>query len=74
MSPILSGITGDEYFYFVHSYYAAKGDETIASCGYINEFSAALQNGNYYGLQFHPEKSSKAGEMILRNFLGMGDG
>ena len=70
-SPLLSGVTSDDYFYFVHSFYAAKGAETIASCDYIHEFSAALQNGNYYGLQFHPEKSSKAGEKILRNFLGM---
>ncbi len=70
-SPLLTGITAEEYFYFVHSFYAAKGAETIASCDYSMEFSAALQNGNYYGLQFHPEKSSKAGERILRNFLGM---
>ncbi|NQT59112.1 MAG: imidazole glycerol phosphate synthase subunit HisH [Bacteroidetes bacterium] len=70
-SPLLAGVTTEEYFYFVHSFYAAKGAETIAACDYIIEFSAALQKGNYYGLQFHPEKSSKAGETILRNFLGM---
>ena len=78
-SPLLAGITTEEYLYFVHSFYATKGAETIASCSYIIEFSAALQNGNYYGLQFHPEKSSRAGETILKNFLeiqsdaGLGD-
>jgi glutamine amidotransferase len=59
----------DQYFYFVHSFYAEQGNDTAASCDYILPFSAALQRGNFYATQFHPEKSGKAGARILENFV-----
>lgn len=55
--------------YFVHSYYAELCSETIATTDYILEFSAALQKDNFYGTQFHPEKSAGVGSKILKNFL-----
>ena len=55
--------------YLVHSYYAGLCDETIATCNYVQPYSAALQKDNFYGVQFHPEKSADAGERILKNFL-----
>lgn len=58
-----------QYVYFVHSYYAAVGDDTAAVCNYINPFSAALQRDNFYATQFHPEKSGTVGARILENFL-----
>jgi glutamine amidotransferase len=57
--------------YFVHSYYAEICEETIATCNYIKPFSAALQKDNFYATQFHPEKSAKVGERILKNFLAL---
>jgi len=57
------------YCYFVHSYYAALGEHTIATANYIQPYSAALHKGNFYGVQFHPEKSAETGERILKNFL-----
>ena len=59
------------YCYFVHGYYAALGEHTIATADYIQPYSAALHKGNFYGAQFHPEKSAKAGEQILKNFLSL---
>ncbi len=56
-------------FYFVHSYFAEVGSETIATCDYISPFSAALRKDNYYAVQFHPEKSADIGEKLLENFL-----
>jgi glutamine amidotransferase len=53
----------------VHSYYASIGEHTIATSDYILPYSAALQKNNFYGVQFHPEKSAEAGEQILRNFI-----
>ncbi|MFS4468364.1 imidazole glycerol phosphate synthase subunit HisH [Maribacter sp. 2210JD10-5] len=61
----------EDYIYLVHSFYAPKCNETIATCFYDLEYSAALQKDNFYGTQFHPEKSGEVGERILRNFLGM---
>ncbi len=55
--------------YFVHSYYAELCNETISECNYIKPFSAVLKKNNFYACQFHPEKSSKAGEQLLKNFL-----
>ena len=57
------------YVYFVHSYYAAVGGHTIATCDYIGEFSAALHRDNFYATQFHPEKSGTIGAKILENFI-----
>lgn len=59
------------WFYFVHSYYAELGPDTAAEASYGIPFSAALARDNFYGVQFHPEKSAAAGEALLRNFLAL---
>ncbi|MFA0085874.1 imidazole glycerol phosphate synthase subunit HisH [Vibrio sp. 10N.261.51.F12] len=69
--PLFSGIEDSEYFYFVHSFGMQVGDYTIAQCDYGTAFSAAIQSENYYGVQFHPERSSKAGSKLIQNFLEM---
>ena len=69
-SPLFDGLHDHPYVYFVHSYYAATGAHTIATSSYPEPFSAALKRGNFYALQFHPEKSGYIGEVILRNFMG----
>jgi imidazole glycerol-phosphate synthase subunit HisH len=68
-SELFEGITINDNFYFVHSYYAAICKNTIATCNYILPFSAAMQKNNFYATQFHPEKSADVGERVLRNFL-----
>jgi glutamine amidotransferase len=68
-TPLFSGIPENAYVYFVHGYYADLGKDTIATADYTKPYSAALNKDNFYGVQFHPEKSSAAGEQILRNFL-----
>ena len=68
-SALLKGIGDQGYAYFVHSYYAPVHDSTMAQTDYILPFSAMIQKNNFYGCQFHPEKSGKAGEKILRNFI-----
>ena len=66
---LFSDLKENEYMYFVHGYYAEKGNDTFAKANYILEYSAALKKDNFYGVQFHPEKSSEAGQKILENFL-----
>ncbi|WP_405382159.1 imidazole glycerol phosphate synthase subunit HisH [Maribacter sp. LLG6340-A2] len=61
----------EDYIYLVHSFYAPLCKETIAQCSYDINYSAALKKDNFYGTQFHPEKSSDVGEKILENFLKM---
>ncbi|MFT4971649.1 MAG: glutamine amidotransferase [Saprospiraceae bacterium] len=68
-SPIFRGIQLENDVYFVHSYYAEITADTTAICDYILPFSAAMQRGNFYATQFHPEKSGEIGEGILLNFL-----
>lgn len=68
-SPIFKNVKEMEYMYFVHGYYAEKSVDTIASTNYGLEYSSALQKDNFYGVQFHPEKSSDAGQKILENFI-----
>lgn len=68
-STLFNGISADENFYFVHSYYAEISKETTAVCDYIIPFSASMQKDNFYATQFHPEKSSDVGEQLLLNFL-----
>ena len=68
---IFDGIPDGSLFYFVHSYYAALGDCTIGVADYILPYSAALHRDNFYGVQFHPEKSAEAGERLLTNFIGL---
>ena len=67
--PLFHKIEENSFAYFVHSYFAAKGKHTVASTNYIKEYSSALQKNNFYGVQFHPEKSAKVGEQIIQNFL-----
>lgn len=68
-SELFKGIAENEYMYLVHSYYAPLCAETIAKTNYGLEYSSALENENFYGTQFHPEKSGDIGEKILGNFL-----
>ncbi|SFC27022.1 glutamine amidotransferase [Flagellimonas taeanensis] len=68
-TDLFKGIPDKSYIYLVHSFYAPLGQETIASSEYGLEYSAALQKENFYGVQFHPEKSSDIGSTILNNFL-----
>lgn len=70
-SELFSGIKEQEYVYLVHSFYVAECDETIASTEYGVEYTTAIKKDNFYGVQFHPEKSSDAGEKILENFLNI---
>lgn len=68
-TPLFTDILEDSYCYFVHGYYASKGEHTIATTDYGGEYSAALNKANYYGVQFHPEKSAAIGQKIIENFL-----
>jgi glutamine amidotransferase len=68
-SDLFKGIAENEYMYLVHSFYAPLCTETIATTNYELEYSSALENDNFYGTQFHPEKSGDIGEQILGNFL-----
>ncbi|PQJ76120.1 imidazole glycerol phosphate synthase subunit HisH [Polaribacter gangjinensis] len=68
-SPLFEGVKENEFMYLVHSYYADLCDETIAKTDYELEYSSALQKDNFYGVQFHPEKSGIIGSKILENFL-----
>lgn len=68
-SKLFSNVAEKEHIYLVHSFYAPICEETIAQAYYELEYSAALQKDNFYGTQFHPEKSSIVGEQILKNFL-----
>lgn len=67
--PLFTGMDQDPYCYFVHSYHAELCEDTNAVTEYGVRFSAALGRDNFYGVQFHPEKSAGAGELILKNFL-----
>jgi len=66
---LFKGLPANTYCYFVHGYYAALGQHTIATADYILPYSAGLHKNNFYGVQFHPEKSAAAGEQILKNFI-----
>mgnify|MGYP000408918183 CR=1 FL=1 len=68
-SDLFKEISENEYMYLVHSFYAPLCAETIATTNYELEYSSALENNNFYGTQFHPEKSGDIGEQILGNFL-----
>ncbi|PCH76159.1 MAG: imidazole glycerol phosphate synthase subunit HisH [Flavobacteriaceae bacterium] len=70
-SPLFKGIKEMEYQYFVHSYYVPSTPQQIASCTYEFDYAAALQHENFYGVQFHPEKSGEAGERLLKNFINL---
>jgi len=66
---LFDGLSKQGHMYFVHSYYAELCPDASAVCDYITPFSAAIQKNNFYGVQFHPEKSGEAGEKLLLNFL-----
>ena len=68
---LFKNVTENSYCYFVHGYYAAKGEHTIAATNYVQPYSSALHKNNFYGVQFHPEKSATAGEQILKNFIDL---
>ena len=68
-TDLFKNIQGNSYCYFVHGYYAAKGEHTIATTDYVQPYSSALRKNNFYGVQFHPEKSATTGEQILKNFI-----
>ena len=66
---LMKGLGEHPYVYFVHSYYVPVCEETIAIADYILPYSASMHKDNFYACQFHPEKSGKVGEQILKNFL-----
>ena len=66
---LFEGFSREPYVYFVHSYYVPDNGYRIAVCNYQCRFAAAIRKENFYGCQFHPEKSSRTGEMVLRNFI-----
>ena len=68
-SRLLAGVRDGAYAYFVHGYYCPIGDATVASADYGEEFSGVVEQGNIYGCQFHPERSSDMGAQIIKNFL-----
>ena len=72
-SPLFKGIAENEYMYLVHSFYAPLCPEAIATTNYELEYASALQENNFFGTQFHPEKSGDVGEQILGNFLKFKD-
>ena len=67
--PLLSGINRKHFVYYVHGYYAPLNECTIATCKYIQNFTAVVAKDNFLGVQFHPEKSGRVGSMLLQNFL-----
>lgn len=70
-SPLLSGFDVATRFYFVHSFAGPVNEFTLASCTHGTTFAAVVQRGNYWGVQFHPERSGVAGARLLRNFLAL---
>jgi glutamine amidotransferase len=70
-SPLFNDIAEGSYVYFVHSYFVENGQFTIAETPYGVDFSAAVKHENFYGVQFHPEKSGRVGAKILENFLNL---
>ncbi len=70
-SDLFTSVPENSFAYFVHGYYATLGAQTIAKTDYILTYSAALQKDNFYGVQFHPEKSALVGEQIIKNFIAL---
>jgi glutamine amidotransferase len=68
-TSLFKSVPENSFIYSVHSYYAELCDETIATCNYVQPYSAGLRKNNFWGAQFHPEKSAVIGEQILKNFL-----
>ena len=70
-SPLYNGLNEGDYVYFVHSYYVPVCQDTIATADYILPYSASMHRDNFYTCQFHPEKSGKVGEQIIKNFIDL---
>lgn len=70
-TSLFNDVPENSYAYFVHGYYAALGNHTISTSHYIQPYSSALRKNNFYGVQFHPEKSAIIGEQIIQNFLSI---
>lgn len=68
-TPLFHAVPPGSFVYYVHSYYADMGSHTIATTEYILPYSASLHRDNFYGVQFHPEKSAVTGEQIIKNFI-----
>ena len=70
-APLFKGIDSGSYFYFVHGFAVALSEFTMASCQYGMDFSAAIHKDNFFGVQFHPERSSDVGAQLLKNFIDL---
>jgi glutamine amidotransferase len=70
-TPLLHGIAADARFYFVHSYAGPVNAHTLATATHGTPFAAVVQRGNFYGVQFHPERSGLPGAQLLKNFLAL---
>lgn len=70
-TDFFNGVAENSFAYFVHGFYARLGANTIATTDYIQEYSSGLHKNNFYGVQFHPEKSAEVGEQIIQNFLAL---
>lgn len=70
-SPLFAGVADNSYIYNVHSFYAADSEHTIALCNYGVAYAAAIHKDNFFGVQFHTEKSADTGDRILQNFLSL---
>jgi len=68
---LFKGIPENSHVYFVHSYCVGENQYSLADCNYIKPFSAAIQKNNFFATQFHPERSGKTGEIILKNFIAL---
>ena len=68
-SPLMKNIPENSYCYFVHSYYVPQSEYSIATTNYVQPYSSAIHKNNFYGIQFHAEKSAEIGEQILKNFI-----
>jgi glutamine amidotransferase len=70
-SPLTAGFGDEPYAYFVHSYAAPISAATLSQCDYGGPFSAVVQHGNFFGAQFHPERSAVVGARLIRNFVDL---
>ena len=70
-TDLFKAVPENSFAYFVHGFYAGLGDNTIATTDYIQPYSSGLHKDNFYGVQFHPEKSAEVGEQIIQNFLAL---
>ena len=68
-SKLFDGIEDQEYFYFANSFYVPVNEQTTSICNYEVDFTSSMEKDNYYGVQFHPEKSGQAGIQLIKNFV-----